>query len=72
MKQAGRTVVVVTHRPQMLNVVDKILVMSFGLTLAFGPRDAVLQSLRGPNLAVAASNDKPRAQPTPQTQPARA
>ena len=41
-------------------MVDKILVMSFGLTLAFGPRDAVLQSLRGPNLAVAASNDKAR------------
>ncbi len=63
MKKAGRTVIVITHRPQMLSVVDKILVMSFGLTLAFGPRDAVLQSLRGPNLAVAASNDKPRLQP---------
>lgn len=62
MKKAGRTVIVVTHRPQMLQVVDKILVMSFGLTLAFGPRDAVLQSLRGPNLAVAASNEKPRLQ----------
>lgn len=62
MKKAGRTVIVVTHRPQMLQVVDKILVMSFGLTLAFGPRDAVLESLRGPNLAVAASNDKPRLQ----------
>jgi PrtD family type I secretion system ABC transporter len=60
MKKAGRTVVVVTHKPQMLSTVDKILVMSFGLTLAFGPRDAVLQSLRGPKLAVAASNDKPR------------
>jgi PrtD family type I secretion system ABC transporter len=47
MKRDGRTVVVITHKPQMLAVVDKILVMSFGLTLAFGPRDAVLQSLRG-------------------------
>ena len=28
----------------------------------FGPRDAVLQSLRGPRLAVAASNDKPQQQ----------
>jgi ATP-binding cassette subfamily C protein/ATP-binding cassette subfamily C protein EexD len=69
MKKAGRTVVVVTHKPQMLAVVDKILVMSFGLTLAFGPRDAVLQSLRGPNMAVAATNEKPRLQ---QAQPARA
>lgn len=47
MKKAGRTVVIVTHKPQMLQMVDKILVMSFGLTLAFGPRDAVLESLRG-------------------------
>jgi PrtD family type I secretion system ABC transporter len=62
MKKAGRTVIVVTHKPQMLAVVDKILVMSFGLTLAFGARDAVLQSLRGPNLAVAANNDKLRPQ----------
>jgi len=69
MKKDGRTVVVVTHKPQMLSVVDKILVMSFGLTLAFGPRDAVLQSLRAPNLAVAAGNEKPRLQ---QAQPARA
>lgn len=60
MKKAGRTVIVITHKPQMLAVVDKILVMSFGLTLAFGPRDAVLQSLRGPNIAVAASNEKAR------------
>ena len=51
MKKAGRTVIVVTHKPQMLSAVDKILVMSFGLTLAFGPRDAVLQSLKNPAAA---------------------
>lgn len=69
MKRDGRTVVVVTHKPQMLSVVDKILVMSFGLTLAFGPRDAVLQSLRAPSLAAGRGNEKPRLQ---QAQPARA
>ena len=62
MKKDGRTVVVITHKPQMLAVVDKILVMSFGLTLAFGPRDAVLESLRGPKLAVASTNEKPKLQ----------
>jgi ATP-binding cassette subfamily C protein/ATP-binding cassette subfamily C protein EexD len=36
MKAAGRTVVVVTHRPQLLAHVDQILVMSFGTALAFG------------------------------------
>lgn len=69
MKKDGRTVVVVTHKPQMLSVVDKILVISFGLTLAFGPRDAVLQSLRAPNLAVTGGNEKSQLQPA---QPARA
>lgn len=70
MKKAGRTVIVITHKPQMLAVVDKILVMSFGLTLAFGPRDAVLQSLRGPNMKVAANNEKPKLQAVPSAQPA--
>jgi PrtD family type I secretion system ABC transporter len=60
MKKAHRTVIVVTHKPQFLAYVDKILVMSFGLTLSFGPRDAVLQTLRGQRLTVAASNEQPK------------
>lgn len=68
MKKAGRTVIVVTHKPQTLQVVDKILVMSFGLTLAFGPRDAVLQGLRNPAqakalVAAAAGKATPSAKP---------
>ena len=51
--------IVVTHKPQLLAHVDKVLVMSFGMTLAFGPRDAVIQAMRGQHLKVAASNDKP-------------
>ena len=34
MKAAGRTVIVVTHRPQILAHVDRIMVMSFGKALA--------------------------------------
>ena len=59
MKAAKRSVLIVSHRPQVLSHVDKILVMSFGLTLAFGPRDAVIANMRGQRVAVAASNDKP-------------
>ena len=58
MKAAKRSVVIVSHRPQILSHVDKILVMSFGLTLAFGPRDAVIANMRGQRVTVAASNDK--------------
>ena len=59
MKAAKRSVLIVSHRPQILSSVDKILVMSFGLTLAFGPRDAVIANMRGSRVAVATSNDKP-------------
>lgn len=51
MKQAGRTVMVVTHRPQLLAHVDKVLVMSFGTALAFGDRDEVIARMRGNRVA---------------------
>jgi hypothetical protein len=34
-------------------------VLSFGLTLAFGPRDLVIANMRGQRVAVASSKDKP-------------
>jgi ATP-binding cassette, subfamily C, bacterial exporter for protease/lipase len=45
LKQLGKTVVVVTHRSQVLQAVDKLLLLNDGQVLAFGPRDAVLQKL---------------------------
>lgn len=42
----GTTVVVVTHRPSLLNVVEKILVLREGSVAMFGPRDQVLNSIR--------------------------
>ena len=59
MRTAGRAVFIVSDNPQILARVDKILVLSFGLTLACGPRDLVLANMRGQRVAVAASNDKP-------------
>jgi ABC-type protease/lipase transport system fused ATPase/permease subunit len=56
MKKSGRSVVIVSHRPAILNHVDKMMVMSFGLTLAFGPRDTVIANMRGQRVAVASSN----------------
>ncbi|BAM90100.1 putative secretion ATP-binding protein [Bradyrhizobium oligotrophicum S58] len=52
-KAAGRTVIVVTHRPQLLAHVDRIMVMAFGKTLAFGPRDEVIAKMRGQRVVVA-------------------
>jgi ATP-binding cassette subfamily C protein/ATP-binding cassette subfamily C protein EexD len=51
MREAGRTVIVVTHRPQLLAHVNKVLVMSFGAALAFGERDDVIARMRGNRVA---------------------
>jgi len=52
-KAAGRTVIVVTHRPQLLAHVDSIMVMTFGKVLVTGPRDQVIAKMRGQRVVVA-------------------
>lgn len=48
-----RTLVVVTHRPAMLELVDRIVVLDGGRVLADGPKAAVLQALSGQRPATA-------------------
>ncbi|WP_127754102.1 type I secretion system permease/ATPase [Devosia sp. 1566] len=57
-KQAGSTVIVSTHKRNLLANADKVLVLQDGSVQAFGPRDQVLQKFTGP-----------RAVPSPGTQP---
>ncbi|MBB2496816.1 type I secretion system permease/ATPase [Aquipseudomonas ullengensis] len=45
LRDSGSTVVLVTHRPNVLAVVDKLLVLQDGTQKLFGPRDQVLQAL---------------------------
>lgn len=45
LKAAGSTVVLVTHRPNVLGVVDKLLLLKDGAVQMFGPRDQVLRAL---------------------------
>jgi PrtD family type I secretion system ABC transporter len=47
LKAAGRTVVIIAHRPRALEHVDKILVLRGGRMELFGPRDAVMERLTG-------------------------
>ena len=42
LKQAGMTTILITHNPNFLSHVDKLLVMQNGQAVAFGPRDLVL------------------------------
>ena len=44
-KERGTTIVLVTHRPQLLQAADMVMVMTEGNVKMFGPRDQVLAQL---------------------------
>ncbi|HVW56854.1 MAG TPA: type I secretion system permease/ATPase [Rhizobiaceae bacterium] len=50
LKAARRTVVVITHRPNLLMIADKTLVLANGQVQQFGSRDEVLQRFSGPQI----------------------
>lgn len=60
LRKHGSTVILVTHRPNVLAVVDKLLVMQEGTQKIFGPRDQVLKALLP-------ANAQPSATPNTQT-----
>src|SRR3546814_12620694 len=45
MKRRGSTVVLITHRMNVLNAMDKLLVMRDGALAMYGPRNDVLNAL---------------------------
>lgn len=44
---AGRTLMLVTHRMTLLDIVDRLIVVDQGRIIADGPKDKVLKALRG-------------------------
>jgi ATP-binding cassette subfamily C protein len=50
LKARGKTVILITHKVNILAISDKILVMSAGMAQAFGPRDDILSKLLGPRI----------------------
>lgn len=66
LKQRGATTVLITHRPSILNLVDNIMVLADGQIAAYGPRDKVLEHMRGGKTPAA----PPPAQQPPRSQPA--
>lgn len=46
LKRLSATVIVITHRMNILNAVDKLLVMRDGAMTLYGPREEVLKALR--------------------------
>lgn len=68
MKQEKRTVFVITHRMKLLAEADAILVLAQGSIQAYGPRDAVMETLRSPRKP-AVSTTAPEAQLPNETPP---
>lgn len=50
LKEAGRTVVLVTHKTNILTLCDAILMIADGAVQAFGERDEVLARVMGPRV----------------------
>lgn len=47
----GRTFILVTHRPSLLQLVQRVMVLDRGRIMADGPRDTVMQQLTRPKVA---------------------
>lgn len=45
MKNAGKTVIIMTHRPMAISECDTLMVVEKGQVAAFGPRDEVMRSM---------------------------
>ena len=48
LKKRGTTVVIISHRPATIGVVDKVLVLREGAAEMFGPRSEILSRLTRP------------------------
>ena len=46
------TCIMVSHKPQLLHAMDKMLVMNTGQVAMFGPKDAVFEKLAGKQVAL--------------------
>lgn len=56
----NKTLLIITHRLSMLDLVDRLVVIDNGQVLADGPKDAVLNALRNEQIQ-AARQRKPQA-----------
>lgn len=68
LKQLGKTVVMISHRPNIIRVTNKLLMLKDGLVAAFGPTDQVLQALANANREAQAKAQQAQAQPNLQAQ----
>lgn len=67
LRTQGQTTVIISHRPTLLGVVNKVLLLNDGVIQEFGPRDRVFANLRQANVLkpVAASAEAEAESPIP-------
>jgi len=58
LRKRGATTVLVTHRPNILGLTDKIMVLTDGSLAGFGPRDKVLEALKAPTAKAPAESQQ--------------
>ncbi|MEA5666800.1 type I secretion system permease/ATPase [Stenotrophomonas sp. MH1] len=66
----GQTLVVVTHRPSLLALVDRVIVIDAGKVVADGPKAVVMAALRGNEAQPSAAGEE-AVHPTPPPRPRR-
>lgn len=66
----GQTLVVVTHRPSLLALIDRVIVIDAGKVVADGPKAVVMAALRG-NEAQPSATGEEAVHPTPPPRPRR-
>jgi ATP-binding cassette, subfamily C, bacterial exporter for protease/lipase len=67
LKKMGSSIIITTHRPRLVSVVDKLLVLRAGLQVGFGPADEMINAVR--NLQVVTpSENKAQASASDETQ----
>ena len=65
LKKAQRTVILVTHKTNILSLVDSIVVMAEGQIKLAGPRDQVLSTVMGANVTAIPDSARARVQAVP-------
>ncbi|MDL2266954.1 type I secretion system permease/ATPase [Desulfovibrio sp. OttesenSCG-928-G15] len=68
----NKTLILVTHRLSMLDLVERLVVMDSGRIVADGPKNAVLNALRNEQVRVAGGGNRPGQEKTAQAQGAQA
>ena len=62
LKQRGRTVILITHKTNILSAMDKLMVMANGQIQGFGDRDEVFARLLAPRVASISGGSSPAEQ----------